>query len=300
MKRPPKVLCAMITPWKDGEPNVEEVKRIVNFQIEKGLLGIFPVSSVGESAVMSFEQKCGLIKAVCSAAAGRVPVWSGIPANSVGESIKLAKFAEEAGSTGLVLMPPAFYPNDQESVANFIKMVAAATALPICLYNIPFFTAPLTAETVCELAKIDNIVGIKDSSGCAVTFMKMLSLCKAVDPEFKVMTGREEFLFASLCAGGDGCMTATSGVLPEVMTTINRLFEEGDLEGSKLLQMEAMEVMIAMASVPFPFGYKLAMEARGFDMGQSPLIHAELPLDSAQAKVSSLAQLINALMKQVN
>ncbi|WP_432459091.1 MULTISPECIES: dihydrodipicolinate synthase family protein [unclassified Agarivorans] len=297
MNRPPKVLCALLTPWKDQSPNLAEIRRIVDFQIKQGLLGIFPISSVGEAGIMSFSQKCAVIEAVCAEAKERVPVWSGIPSNNADESIQLAAFAKSQGATGLVLMPPAFYPCDEAAIISFVSKVAASTDLPICLYNIPFMADPINAETAAKLARLANVVGIKDSGGCSVNFMKMLSLCKAVDPEFRVMTGREEFLYGSLMLGGDGCMTATSGVMPEVMVKINALFEAGQFDAAKKLQFAAMEAMMAMSSIRFPFGYRIAMEARGFDMGQSPLTHTESDSSYTTAKVQSLAILINTLVE---
>lgn len=267
--RPSGVISAMLTPWHEGKPDLNTLREIAEFQITGGLTALFPVSSVGEAGYMTFEQKCAVIAAVVGQADGRVPVWAGIPATTPEESIELAHAAERAGASGVVLMPASFYHYDAPRHAQYFGQIASAVKLPLCLYNIPFFADPLSAETVAELAAHPNIVGIKDSSGDAVGFMKMMATCPQIDPDFALMTGREEFFYASLCTGGKGSVTGTAGVLPEVMRRIYDLFTANHLQEALELQLAAIPVMSMMASLPFPQGYKLAMSLRGFNMGEN-------------------------------
>lgn len=293
MKRPTGVISAMLTPWQAAAPNLHELRRIVDFQIAGGLTALFPVSSVGEAGYMTFEQKCTVVNTVVEQAAGRVPVWAGIPATTPQESIALADAAHRAGASGVVLMPANFYHYDPERHALYFAQIASAVALPLCLYNIPFFADPLSAELVAGLAAHPNIVGIKDSGGDAVGFMKMLALCPEVDKDFSVMTGREEFFFAALCAGAKGCVTGTAGVMPELMRRIYDLFQQGDLAAARELQMMAIPLMNLMASLPFPLGYKCAMELRGFSMGE-----LQVPLTPSQQQ--TLEQLKQPINKEIN
>lgn len=293
IKRPRGVISAMLTPWQATAPNLNELRSIVDFQINGGLTALFPVSSVGEAGYMTFEQKCAVVKTVVEQAAGRVPVWGGIPATTPQESIALADAAYRAGASGVVLMPAAFYHYEPERHALYFAQIASAVALPLCLYNIPFFADPLSAELVAGLAAHPNIVGIKDSSGDAVGFMKMLASCPEADKDFSVMTGREEFFFAALCAGAQGCVTGTAGVMPELMRRIYDLFQQGDLAAARQLQMMAIPLMNQMASLPFPLGYKLAMEIRGFNMGE-----LQVPLTSRQQE--NLQKLKQSINKEMN
>lgn len=293
IKRPRGVISAMLTPWQAAAPNLNELRSIVDFQINGGLTALFPVSSVGEAGYMTFEHKCAVVKTVVEQAAGRVPVWAGIPATTPQESIELADAAYRAGASGVVLMPAAFYHYEPERHTLYFAQIASAVALPLCLYNIPFFADPLSAELVAGLAAHPNIVGIKDSSGDAVGFMKMLALCPEADKDFSVMTGREEFFFAALCAGAQGCVTGTAGVMPELMRRIYDLFQQGDLAAARQLQMMAIPLMNQMASLPFPLGYKLAMEIRGFNMGE-----LQVPLTSRQQE--NLQKLKQSINKEMN
>ncbi len=279
----------MLTPWKAGQPDMDMLRKIVDFQIAAGLSALFPVSSVGEAGYMDVEQKRAVVETVVEQTAGRVPVWAGIPATTTDESIALAHAAERAGASGVVLMPPSFYHYDAATLTSVFRQVASTVNLPLCLYNIPFFADPLNAESVAELAAHPNIVGIKDSSGDAVGMMKMLSCCPQEDADFAVMTGREEFFFSALCAGATGSVTATAGVLPEVMRKIYDLFSEGKTEQSKALQFAALPVMSMMASLPFPLGYKLGMSLRGFPLGEN-----KIPLsDEIKQKIDDLSFSLN-------
>lgn len=293
---PSGVFSAMLTPWQDGKPDLAQLRKMVDFQIEGGLTGLFPVSSVGESGLMSFEQKCSVMETVITQAAGRVPVWCGIPASCAQESIALAKFAQDKGASGVVLMPPVIYRHSPDTIVTTMSQIINSTSLPVCLYNIPFFADPLTPAMVAKLAQLPNVVGIKDSGGNAVEFMQMLHLCGQVNPEFCVLTGREEFLYPSLKAGGRGCMTATSGVIPEVMSKIYSLTQQGEDEKAHKLQMAALPVMMMMASIPFPLGYKLGMELRGFDMGDSPFPATEETKEKARSTKILLEQALQQLL----
>lgn len=293
---PSGVFSAMLTPWQDGKPDLAQLRKMVDFQIEGGLTGLFPVSSVGESGLMSFEQKCSVMETVITQAAGRVPVWCGIPASCAQESIALAKFAQDKGASGVVLMPPVIYRHSPDTIVTTMSQIINSTSLPVCLYNIPFFADPLTPAMVAKFAQLPNVVGIKDSGGNAVEFMQMLHLCGQVNPEFCVLTGREEFLYPSLKAGGRGCMTATSGVIPEVMSKIYSLTQQGEDEKAHKLQMAALPVMMMMASIPFPLGYKLGMELRGFDMGDSPFPATEETKEKARSTKILLEQALQQLL----
>jgi len=300
MIQPSGVFSAMLTPWQDGKPDLIQLRKLVDFQIVGGLTGLFPVSSVGESGLMSFEQKCSIMTTVIEQAAGRVPVWCGIPSSNAQESIALAQFAQSKNATGVVLMPSVIYRHSAETIVSTMTEIICSTSLPVCLYNIPFFADPLTPAMVAELAKLPNVVGIKDSGGNAVEFMQMLHLCHQVNPAFCVLTGREEFLYASLKAGGKGCMTATSGIIPEVMSKIYWLTQQGEDEKAHKLQMAALPVMMMMASIPFPLGYKLGMVLRGFDMGDSPFPLTKQTKEQACSIKIKLEQALQQLLDIAN
>ena len=278
MFRPEGVYPAMLTPFNDdGTPNLPELRRISEFGIQKGLMGLFPVSSIGEGVHMSFEEKCACMDAVIGQAAGRVPVTPGVVASTPQESVRLAAHAAKAGASGVVLTPPFYYKPGQPVVERFFEYIIERVELPVILYNIPMFASPVGYDTVKRLVRYKNVVGMKDSSGSLVDFLHFMDKIRIAGESTNMLTGREEMLLSTLVMGGKGCMTATAGILPEVMVGIWDKYHAGDMEGARKLQEAVLVIIRTMFAVEIPVGFKLAMELRGFKMGppRLPLSHAD-------------------------
>ena len=278
MFRPEGIYVAMLTPFtEDGVINEEELRRIVEFQIISGVQGLFPISSVGEFIHMSREDKIRMMEIIVEQNRGRVRVCPGVGSSLPAEAIILAHKAKELGCDGVVVAPPYYYQLSQENIEKYFETIADAVDIPIILYNIPLFTQPLSYDVVKRLARRDNVVGMKDSSGSMVDFMHFMDKIQIIGEDIHMLTGREETLFPCLMVGGKGCMTATSGILPEIMTGIYEAWKTGDYEKAKELQFSVLLPIRAMFSLPFPLGFKFAMEMRGFAMGppKQPLSDAE-------------------------
>ena len=294
MFKPQGVYVAMLTPFKDdGSINEGEVRRLVDFLIQRGVGGLFPVSSVGEFVHLSFAQKVRLIQIVVEQAAGRVAVTPGVGSTEPQQAISLAQKAREAGCDGVVVAPPYFYPLDASMVEKYFETIAQAIELPLILYNIPLFTQPISYEAVERLARRANVVAMKDSSGSIVDFLHFMDETRLAGSEMSFLTGREESFLACLMMGGQGCMTATAGILPEIMVGIYTHWQKGDFDEARRLQFSILELVRAFFSLPFPVGFKPALEARGFEMG--PPIQ---PLSQAwQEEYPAVKSRIEALMK---
>jgi len=159
MFKPEGVYVAMLTPFHDdGSINEAELRRIVDFQIEAGVDGLFPVSSVGEFIHMQREEKIRLIEVVVEQNNGRVRITPGIGSSLPSESIYLAKKAKELGCDGVVVSPPYFYQLSQENIEKYFQSIADAVDIPNIIYNIPLFTQPLSYDVVKRLARHPNIV----------------------------------------------------------------------------------------------------------------------------------------------
>ena len=278
MFKPEGVYVAMLTPFHDdGSINEGELRRIVDFQIEAGVDGLFPVSSVGEFIHMSREEKVHMMAITMEQNAGRVCVTPGVGSSLPAESIALAKKAKELGCDGVVVAPPYYFPQSQENIEKYFETIADAVDIPNILYNIPLFTQPLSYDLVKRLSRRKNIVGMKDSSGSMVDFLHFMDKIKIAGEDMHVLTGREEMLFPCLVMGGKGCMTATTGILPEIMVAIYDAWKTGDYDRARELQFSILLTIRAMFSLPFPLGFKIAMEMRGFKMGppKQPLSGAE-------------------------
>lgn len=278
MFKPEGVYVAMLTPFTDdGSINEAEMRRIIEFQIESGVHGLFPISSVGEFIHMSQQEKVRLMGVVVDQSRGRVRVIPGVGSTNPADSIYLAKKAKEIGCDGVVISPPYFYPLSQEMIEKYFETIADAVDLPITLYNIPLFTQPLSYDVVKRLSRRRNIVAMKDSSGSMVDFLHFMDKIQLIGEDMNVLTGREETLLPCLMMGGKGCMTATSGILPEIMIGIYEEWKKGNYDQAKELQFSILLVIRAMFALPFPLGFKVALETRGFKMGppKQPLSDAE-------------------------
>ena len=278
MFKPEGIYVAMLTPFNDdGTVNESETRRMVDFMVDRGVHGIFPVSSVGESVHMDDAEKIRLIEVVAEQAAGRVAVTPGVGCSEPARSIKLARQAKQAGCQAVVVMPPYFYPLNQEMVEKYFDTIADNCELPIILYNIPLFSQPISYDVVKRLARRENVVAMKDSSGSMVDFLHFMDKIRISGGDLNCLTGREETLLACLLMGGKGCMTATSGILPEIMVKIYELFQQGQLDAAREVQFSILNAIRAMFALPLPIGFKLALETRGFRMGppKQPLSDAQ-------------------------
>ena len=268
MFRPQGVFPAMMTPFDDrGEINEPVVRDMMDFMIEKGVDGIFPVSTCGEFVHMSLEQRKRLIEIVVDQNRGRVPITPGIGATCPNKSIELAQYAKQVGCDGVVLLAPYFFINTQDIVEKYVEVVAHAVDIPLILYNIPFFTNPILPDTVEKLCRIPHIVAIKDSSGNMINLLNNIDQSRKVDPNFHVLIGYEEGLFPALMAGAKGCFTASVGIIPEIMKAIYTNTMEGNYDRARELQYSILELIRLMKIPNFPIGFKAGMEARGFPMG---------------------------------
>ena len=278
MFKPEGIYVAMLTPFKeDGSINEAEMQKIVDFLIERGVHGLFPVSSVGEFIHMSQDEKVRLMEIVHDQARGRVAVTPGVGTSNPADSIYLAEKAKEIGCDGVVVAPPHFFPLSQEMIEKYFETIIEAVEIPIILYNIPLFTQPLSYDLIKRLSRRKTVVGMKDSSGSMVDFLHFMDKVRLVGEEMSFLTGREEMLLACLTMGGKGCMTGIAGILPEIMVDIYEAWRQGDYDAAREHQFSILNPIRGMFSLPFPMGFKAALETRGFNMGppKQPFSDAE-------------------------
>ena len=278
MFKPEGVFAVMLTPFTEsGELNDKELRRIVDFLCESGVNGLFPLGSAGESIHLSRNQKIRAMKIIVDQSRGRLPVTPGVGSSYPDESIFLATKAKEIGCAGVVVAPPYYYPLSQEMIEKYYETIIDAVDLPIILYNIPLFSTPLDYDVVKRLSRRKTVVGMKDSSGSMVDLVHFVDKIKRIGEDINFLTGREEMLFPCLMMGAKGCMAVTACVLPEIMVGIYQAWQKGKYDEARDLQFSIALLVRAMFALPFPLGFKVALETRGFSMGppKQPLSDAE-------------------------
>lgn len=213
-------MVAMVTPMKAGTAADTPVdwaalERLVEFHIEQGTDAIVAVGTTGESATLDEEEHCEVIRFVVKKSAGRVPVIGGTGANSTSEAIRLTRCAKQAGVDACLLVTPYYNKPTQEGLYQHHKAIAEAVAIPQILYNVPGRTAcDMLPETVARLAKVDNIVAIKEATAELGRVAQLKELCV---PHFGLFSGDDATALEFIKLGGDGVISVTANIVPAAM-----------------------------------------------------------------------------------
>ncbi len=252
-----------------GDIDEQELRRYVDWLIEKGVHGLYPNGSTGEFTRFTAEERRQIVKIVCQQAAGRVPVLAGAAEANVRETLRACETYASYGARAVAIVSPFYYKLCPESVYAYFREIAQNSPIDVTLYNIPMFASPIDVPTIKRLAEFERIVGIKDSSGDMAFMMRMMSAVRPVRPDFVFLTGWEAVLVPMLLIGVDGGTNATSGAAPELTRKLYDLTKAGQIDEAMRLQFRMLELFDAMLySADFPEGFRAAVELRGFRVGR--------------------------------
>ncbi|MBN1291813.1 MAG: dihydrodipicolinate synthase family protein [Candidatus Latescibacteria bacterium] len=295
--KPEGIAPAMLTSFdENGKVNEEVMGDIVDFCIDSGCKMLFTVSSVGEFVHLEIDETCHLMDVVKKAARGRVPVLAGVTASHFEKSIELAKYAREIGMNAIVCSPPYYYTVNQDIIERHYELLAEAVPdMSIVMYNIPLFSTPLSYDLVKRVSMIPNVVAMKDSSGSLVDLIHFMDKTRLVGSDINVLAGREEIIFPATMIGGKGAMVGTATIFPEIHVKIYNATLAGDYETARNLQFAVCLAIRTMFSVPFPLGFKAAMEVRGFNMGPQKVALSEVDKARAQGCKERLYSILSEL-----
>jgi len=273
--------------------NEAELRRYVDWLIERGVHGLYPNGSTGEFIRFTVEERRRIVKIVCDQAAGRVPVLAGAAEANVRETLAACEAYQEIGARAVAIVSPFYFRLGPESVYAYFREIAQHSPIDVTLYNIPSFASPIDVPTIRRLSEFERVVGIKDSSG-DVTFMcRMISAVRPLRPDFTFLTGWEAALVPMLVVGADGGTHATSGIVPELTRQIFDLTTSGALDEAVKLQLRLIELFDAMIlSADFPEGFRAAVDLRGFNFGKG-----RQPLsESQQVDRAALQRVLQCIM----
>ena len=261
------IISALITPFDSNEDIDEEaLETLINWTIDKGINGVFIVSSTGESWALSFEEKVRLFKATVSIVDKRMPVIAGVGVSSTREAIRLSEAAQAAGADYTCAVPPSFVRPSQDELITHYSALARATDIPLLLYNIPMLAGNVVempgVKTVAE--RYPNIAGIKDSSG---DLTGLIALMLNRRPDFSVFTGIDTLVLPGLMAGSQGAILGSANICPELSLEVVRLFDAGQIEEASAVQNRLTRIWLAMGLGSFPAPVKAAMELVGLPAG---------------------------------
>jgi len=252
---------ALVTPFRNGEVDVEALEGMVEFQIQNGIHGLVPCGTTGETPAMSEEEDRLVIGTVVRVANGRVPVIAGTGSNSTDMAIKYTKMAEEVGADGSLQVSPYYNKPTQEGLYRHFATIAESTDLPIILYNIPGRTSvTIDAQTTARLAEIPNIVGTKEATLSMNMAMDVMSLC---GEDFDVLSGDDPVTLPLMSLGGRGVISVASNVAPAAVSDMVNALLAGDWERGRELHYELLPLFRALFVETNPIPVKTAASILG-------------------------------------
>ncbi|MHC1636460.1 MAG: 4-hydroxy-tetrahydrodipicolinate synthase [Candidatus Methanospirareceae archaeon] len=259
------VYPAIITPFtKDDEIDKEGLRRIVEYTEEGGVAGIVPCGTTGESATLSHEEHKRVIDIVVECA--RVPVIAGTGSNSTREALELTKYAEDAGADACLLITPYYNKPNTRGLKEHFKKIASSVDIPIVLYNVPSRTGlNMAAEVVAELAKEENIRGIKEASGNIKQIAKIIELTAGLN--FAVISGDDFMTVPIMSLGGKGVISVAANVVPREVCEMVEAMLKKDYDKAMELHYKLFPLFEALFLETNPIPVKKAMEMIGLPAG---------------------------------
>ncbi len=246
---------AVITPFKNGNVDYESLKNIVNFLIENGSDGLVPCGTTGESPTLSHLEHKKIIEETIKITDKRVPIIAGTGSNNTLEAIEYTKHAEKAGASAALIVTPYYNKPTQSGLYEHYKSIANETSLPIIIYNIPGRSIiDMTIETMIELSKIDNIIGVKDATN---DLFRPLLTKKRMKKNFCFLSGEDGTALAFLAQGGAGCISVTANIAPRLCSDMHKAWREGNIKEAQRINMKLSELHHALflESSPGPVKY---------------------------------------------
>ena len=252
-------LPALITPFSNGKVDEKAFQELVEWQIAQGSHGLVPCGTTGESPTLSHEEDMRVTSLCVEAAAGRVPVLAGTGSNNTEEAIRLTRHAKESGADGALIVTPYYNKPTQEGLYQHYKAIHDAVEIPIVIYNIPGrCIVDMSVETMARLAKLANIVGVKDATAdlARPTQQRM-----AIGPDFAQLSGEDATVVGFLAQGGDGCISVTANVAPRACADLHEAWQKGDIAAVQAINERLMPLHRALfiESSPAPVKYAASL-----------------------------------------
>lgn len=265
---PQGVMPALVTPFtRDGDINEEGFRQVIEYTIGKGVTGVVPAGTTGEFSYMRTEERKKLLKLTVECVNGRVPIIAGTGQHSTRATVELTRYAANVGCDAALVISPYYLRPADKGYYDHYATVATKGDLPIILYNLPQCTlGVLNSNVVEDLAELDTVVGIKDSSG---NVPYMLELIQKLKGKIEVLCGADECFLSSIVAGSNAAIMASANVIPHIWLEVMKLAKEGNLEKAAELQREAQ----TFARMALKYGaappIKAALRMIGIDAGRS-------------------------------
>lgn len=266
---------AMVTPFKeDGSVNFEKLIELTDYHLAHKTDALLICGTTGEASTISDKDQIECVRLVAEHVNKRVPVIAGAGSNDTAHAATLGAACEKAGADGLLLVTPYYNKTTQKGLIAHYTKIAEAVNIPIILYNVPGRTGMgISPETCAELAKVPNIVAIKEASGNISEVAKTAALC---GPDFDIYSGNDDQTLPILSLGGKGVISVTANIIPDEMHDICEAYWKGDYKEACRIQLDILGVFDALFCEVNPIPVKGAMNMLGFGVGECHLPLVEM------------------------
>lgn len=283
-------ITALITPFRDGRLDEGRLRQLVERQVERGVDGLVPTGTTGESPTLSHEEHRRVVEIVIEAAGGRVPVIAGTGSNSTQEALELTRHAAEAGASASLQVVPYYNKPTQEGMYRHFMAIAEGVDLPLVLYNIPGRTGKaLEVDTICRLAEHPNIVAIKEATGSMDVSSE---IAQRLGPEnFAILSGDDSLTLPLMAVGAKGVISVASNLIPDRMAALTRAALGNDFEAARRIHLEMFPLFRGMFLETNPIPIKTAMALAGLDTGELRLPLCPMAEENAATLRSILQEL---------
>ncbi|MCX7714124.1 MAG: 4-hydroxy-tetrahydrodipicolinate synthase [Clostridia bacterium] len=255
---------AIVTPFNGSETNYDELGRLIEFHIANATDAIIICGTTGEASTMPDSEHLAAIEYTVKKTAGRIPVIAGTGSNDTSHAVSLSKKAEDLGADGLLVVTPYYNKATQKGLLAHYTEIANSVKIPIILYNVPSRTGmSFSISTLKELAKLDNIVAIKEASG-NISYTAQVA---ANVPELYIYSGNDDMVIPIMSLGGKGVISVVANILPRETHDMCEKYLAGDIEGALRLQLDMLNLINALFIEVNPIPIKTAMNLLGYKAG---------------------------------
>lgn len=270
MFKPRGIVPPIVTPFNaQGEIDYEVYKQVLEHLISQGVHGVFPMGTTGEFYAVSDEEYRKLLEVTVETVAGRVDVYAGANHITTRGVIRQIRICESIpGIAALSVLTPMFVSQTQKELYTYFETIANSTKMPIILYNNkPKTNVMIEPATAAKLAKIPNIIAVKDSTGDLTNTIEYIRLTRDI-PDFDVMVGRDTLIYAGLCVGAAGSIASCANVAPRLIADIYEKYQAGDREGALEAQFTLNPLRLACNMGTFPAVIKEGLVQQGIPVGK--------------------------------
>ncbi len=265
---------AIVTPFDGNKTNYDALGELIEWQIAEGTDSIIICGTTGEASTMPDAEHLAAIEYTVKKVAGRVPVIAGTGSNETAHAVELSKKAEELGADGLLQVTPYYNKTTQRGLVAHFSAIANAVNIPIILYNVPSRTGlSISIDALKELAKIDNIVAIKEASG-NISYTAQVA---AEVPELYIYSGNDDMIVPVMSLGGKGVISVLANVLPKETHEMCQAYLDGDCAKATKMQLDYLDLANKLFIEVNPIPVKTALGLMGKNVGnlRLPLVEME-------------------------